>query len=279
MKCFGKDGIDMLIMKQDNPICEINLKTGPTRFCELPPALYLEQGMDLDTCVMNLMNFQAWCAGRLLSLDREHAKAILNSCGLAQAVTDKDRMNVALKYHCLSLKDFYWVQGEEEGLSWNKVNLFDNSLNNIFVDTALFGKGITVENLLLAAPDCATAGVFPKAWVRKNTGFLLYKSSDAITDGVRKEVEASQMLQRLGLSVLNYEYVWYDDTEVSACQCYTGKDCSYAEAGEIADSIGLPVPDKVYYTMLLADYLIGNSDRHRGNWGFLYNTDLNLTDL
>ena len=68
----------------------------------MPYDLYLEKEVenDIDTMMNNLNNYYHWCASRVLSLDRKYAKEILNSIGVAQAVTDKDRADISLSYHC-----------------------------------------------------------------------------------------------------------------------------------------------------------------------------------
>ena len=55
----------------------------------LPYNLFLEEERDIDTLVNNLTNFYYWCSSRVLTLDRTYAKALLNSIGMQQAVTDK----------------------------------------------------------------------------------------------------------------------------------------------------------------------------------------------
>ena len=76
----------------------------------MPYNLYLEESEEIDTLVNNLTNFYYWCATRVLTLDRTYAKEILNSIGMTQAVTDRDRANIALSYRCASLTDVFWVK-------------------------------------------------------------------------------------------------------------------------------------------------------------------------
>ena len=70
----------------------------------LPYNLYLEEVTDddIEIRVQNLDNFYFWCASRVLTLDREYAKEILNSIGATQGSTDRERAQIALSYHCLS---------------------------------------------------------------------------------------------------------------------------------------------------------------------------------
>ena len=42
---------------------------------------------------------------RMMPPDRTYAKEILNSIGASQSVTDRERAQIALSYHCLSLLD------------------------------------------------------------------------------------------------------------------------------------------------------------------------------
>ena len=79
----------------------------------MPFNLYLiENASDMRSRLNNLDNFYYWCSSRILTLDRKYAKEILNSLGKKQAVTDRDRADIAISYHGLSMTDVYWVQGE-----------------------------------------------------------------------------------------------------------------------------------------------------------------------
>lgn len=112
----------------------------------MPCNLYLEETDELDQRVDNVTNFYYWCATRVLTLDRKYAKEILNSMGMGQAVTDRERARVALSYHCLSLTDIYWVREAGEQITFAKNNLFEHHLSNAFVDVALRGRQMTVQN-------------------------------------------------------------------------------------------------------------------------------------
>ena len=217
----------------------------------------------------NITVFNWWCAHRVLSLDREHAKAILNACGLKQATTDKDRADIALEYKCLSLRDFYWVKKKEDTDRWVDINLFDNSLSNAVVNVALKGENLSVTNKYLINSDLMTDGVFPKAWYRKEHTFYLYKGNK--NNSVNKEVRASKILQQLGFNVLNYEKAVYDESEVAVSKCFTSKDIGYVTAGDMIQNYDINTNCYEYDMMNLCDYLVGNSDRHQDNWGYIYN--------
>lgn len=153
----------------------------------MPYNLYLEEDCDIDTLVNNITNFYYWCSSRVLTFDRTYAKEILNSIGMSQAVTDRERAAIALSYRCLSITDVFWVRKKGENVSFRDVNLYDNHLENTFIDISLRGKQYTVQNQALAR-DLSTNGCFPKAWQRYKGGFRLLK------DGGR-EVIIREVLQ------------------------------------------------------------------------------------
>ena len=119
------------IMHDEKKVAEVNMRGEAVilnaRF--MPYDLYLEEQRDFDTLINNMNNFYHWCASRVLSLDRKYAKEILNSIGMAQAMTDRDRAKISLSYHCVSLTDLYWVKRSDEVISYRSINLYDNSLN------------------------------------------------------------------------------------------------------------------------------------------------------
>lgn len=247
----------------------------------LPWSLYLEETTDdIDILVNNITNFQHWCASRILTLDRQYAKLILNSIGASQAFTDKERANIALSYRCLSLTDIYWVRYRREKISFAEVNLYENHLDNALVDVSLRGKQLTIHNAHLEgefAKDLATNGCYPKAWLRKGKHFQLYKDGGAQV--VQNEVLASKVCQCFRCAQVTYRLGEYDGEMVSVSDIMTTKEQSivsreafeiYAENKEI-DPMRyiLKLDANAYYMMNILDYLIGNIDRHWGNWGFL----------
>lgn len=274
---IAKDRGSYTLMLKDRKVFEINLNTGCVIMLEeelMPLDLYLEWGDSQDT-TNNLITFYWWCANRILSLDREYAKEILNFCGLRQATTDRDKAEIALQYKCLSLRDFYWVEKTEISKSWKEVSLFTNSLSNAVVDLALQGKSLTITNSQLIDSDLATDGTFPKAWLRENGIFWLLKGDR--NNSVDKEVFASEYLRELGFDVLAYHRQMYNGEKVSVSKCFTDENTGYITAGNLVQNYDLDYSFPQYDMMLLCDYLVGNSDRHQDNWGYLFNDRCQIT--
>lgn len=248
----------------------------------MPYDMYLEESNDFDDLGNNRANFYYWCASRVLSLDRTYAKQIMNSLGVSQAVTDQDRAQISLSYHCVSLNDVYWVRAAGEAVTFAELNLYDNPLNEAIIPLPLKGKHLTVTNKELA-PDLSTKGCFPKAWIRSGTEFKLLK--DGGEEAVRRELLASKICQCFDVPQVAYEEYFYDGELVTQSTIVTSKRYSmvskmaydvYAinnDLDTIEECIRLdPI---VYYGMNILDYLVGNTDRHPENWGFLVDNDTN----
>ena len=250
----------------------------------MPYDLYLEEDNenDIDILVNNLMNFHHWCASRVLSLDRTYAKEILNSIGVMQAITDKDRANISLSYHCVSLTDVYWVRKEGEDIAFAELNLYDNPLNEAIVELSLKGRQMIVTNKELA-PDLSTKGCFPKAWIREKNGFCLLK--DGGEDVVKKELLASEICQCFDIRQVKYSKYIYHGELVTQSNLVTSKEFSIVSkmafdiyaCNHDLDTLQVckELDPETYYGMNILDYLTGNTDRHPENWGFLVDNRTN----
>lgn len=245
----------------------------------MPYDLVFEESDEIDDRLNNLAVFYHWCSSRMLTLDRKYSKEILNSIGASQSSTDKDRAQIALSYHCLSLTDVYWVEQKGSGVSFDSVNLYSNSLGNSFVDIALRGHQMSVTNSYLLANDLSTNGCYPKAWVRDDSSFLLYK--DGGTDVVHREVLASKICRCFKCDQVLYESDRFDGAPVSVSKIMSNQDfslASYASYDIYCLNHDWNTLERIlqldaygYYMMNILDYLVGNTDRHRENWGLLVN--------
>ena len=249
----------------------------------MPYDLVLEESDDFDDRINNVTNFYYWCASRMLTLDRTYAKEILNSIGASQNVTDRERAQIALSYHCLSLLDVFWVKGEIENIRFEDINLYTHSLSNALVDIALRGHQMTVTNAHLLANDLSTGGCYPKAWVRKDDGFYLYK--DGGQDAVEREVLASKICRCFDCHQVLYEQGMFENEPVSISKIMTSQRYSlvtYAAYDVYCTNRDWNTLDKIleldahgYYMMNILDYLAGNTDRHWENWGLLVDNETN----
>lgn len=243
----------------------------------MPCDLVLEESDDFDDRINNVTNFYYWCASRMLTLDRTYAKEILNSIGASQSVTDRERAQIALSYHCLSLLDVFWVKEENETVRFEDINLYTHSLSNALVDIALRGHQMAVTNAHLLANDLSTGGCYPKAWVRKDDGFYLYK--DGGQDAVEREVLASKICRCFDCHQVLYEQGMFENEPVSISKIMTSQRYSlvtYAAYDVHCTNHDWNTLDKIleldahgYYMMNILDYPGGQHRPPLGKLGFV----------
>ena len=262
------------IMHNETPVAQIDTQ-GSCRILSnkfMPFNLYLEEA---DNLTNNLSNFYFWCANRIMPSNRQYADIILKSLSM----TSKKPAQIALQCHCLSLTDVYWVCTSNESITFKEINLYDNYSENLLIDASLLGKQVTLQSLKGIEKDLSTDGCFPKAWI----GNTLLKGGNPIA--VKNEILASKICQCFQCNQVIYEEGRYKGELVSISNLFTSKRYSivskevfdiYAINHDI-DSIKyiLSLDAYSYYMMNILDYLIGNTDRHWGNWGFLIDNQTN----
>ena len=154
--------------------------------------------------------------------------------------------------------------------------MYENHLENTFMDIALKGRQYTVRNENLAR-DLSTNGCFPKAWQRMENGFRLLKAGK--DDAVERELLASRICRCFDVAQVLYEEDYFDGEKVTDSSNMTSMDYSIVsmKAVEIysqnhhrnTEKYILNLDKHNYYMMNIVDYLVGNTDRHWGNWGVL----------
>lgn len=285
---MGWTYVVMHLRREVAEICE----DGQCRILEpdfLPYNLYLEEDSDLDARINNLSNFYYWCATRVLPVDRTFVKEILNAVGAGQGTTDRDRARIALSYHCVTLTDVFWVKKAGESVCFEDINLYEQSLSDAFVGVSLFGRSLTLENEKLlrwedTAGDISTRGAVPKAWIKRDGIFYLLKDG-GIRD-VEAELRASRIIRCFKIDQVYYEPYEFEGASVSISRLITSLDKSIVpmEFTEIYalnhDTSRVEMIEKYdlygFHMMNIVDYLVGNTDRHWGNWGFEIDNRTNL---
>ncbi|SFT62872.1 hypothetical protein SAMN02910301_2237 [Lachnospiraceae bacterium XBD2001] len=245
----------------------------------IPMDIYVEQSDDIDDRANNLVNFFTWAAERIVHMDRKYAKELLAFYGFDNASSLRERAKIGIATRCLSINDGFWVRKENESIKWEDVNLYQNSLNGSVFELPLVGKGFTVSKETVT-PDFYTDGTAAKAWRRERNDFYLLKADNG-NDSVRKEYEASCILGRIfGNIITSYNLEQFQDKEVSVCKCFTTEDIHLVKADYYSiyrmnhgENFGIDLQTRWknwLETMVLADYLVGNTDRHARNWGIMY---------
>lgn len=265
------------IMYKDIPVLEIdNYVCSVLDYKHLPYALKYD-GVNYDDV------YHGWTETRVLNISKTNAKNILAGYGLSQ----NNKYAIARKLHFATLTDCFWIKDSNEDISWNEVSLFRNPFDLDVSSVALSGGQILFRQRLLS-PEISTLGVAAKTWVWESNYLYLYKVG-------KKEIAASLILDALGVDHVHYEEATENEVlkitdytrlkqiveageKIVKCKCFTSEQISlctwedfriFNAYHDIDEFKALQPFMHDVNQMNVADYIIGNSDRHEGNWGFL----------
>jgi hypothetical protein len=246
---------------------------------------------------INIDKFTYWCSSRVLGLDRENAKKLLNQLGLSQSQTPTEKAKIALIYRCVSLNDSYWVKlGRQDNVKWTDIRLFNNPLNRAIALVALKGSTLSLQARHGLTAEVTTIGSYAKGWFRlgEDKAPYLYKTYGGEGDEVEREICASKVIDCFNVyGNVKYERAVIDGTVCSRCKVMTNNSKGIIHAadfntwcienGNIATRYAVEHCRRDFSQMMVLDYLIANRDRHGYNWGFFQSMNtgeiLGLYDL
>jgi len=204
----------------------------------------------------------------------------------------RNSTELALGSYALNLTDHYWVHKSDIDLKWKDVNFFDNG----FIEAVSFDiEGIYKnEGKEIIAPDLTVDGSLRKKWVLSGNERYLLKSSryDEMQEPFN-EVIASKIMDVLGIDHVQYELARNesDNMPLSICKCMVDRNTEfitaqtvmdmelknnrneYARFIEICGKNGIKDAKKHADEMIILDCIVGNTDRHTGNFGIIRNAD------
>ncbi len=176
----------------------------------------------------------------------------------------------------LSLNDVFWVVEDDFNGQWSQFSLYQNRLDVNVASWTLTEKckgRITRQNL--STPELTTAGRLPKCWRRTRDKVLLYKAGHCYKElQPYSEFYASQVANILGLHCVKYGLSKYKGIICSTCELFTSDKFSFIPVGRLYD-FNDALKDGRFSDMFLFDWIIGNVDRHLGNFGFIVDNDTN----
>lgn len=205
-----------------------------------------------------------------------------------------------LKYvditHALSLNDAYWITNNLTNHKWKNFNLYKNKFDEILAYVAFTGYSQKVSGLI-TTPELTSGGALKKCWSNRSDGIYLIKGDDFAPkkdkrSQVTNEYYASQVAEIMGLNYIPYdleEFKHKDGTKEIVCKCklFTSEDIGYIDAHTYLKLCGISDTEnemktlngqinaaklfgkEAYEDMMLFDTIIGNRDRHLGNFGML----------
>ncbi len=275
----------MYLMLKNTPVLEIEEYRCRIRREELLPVSLRYPDVSYDDVL------HGWTENRTMSIGRTNAKKLLAGFRISQS----NPYRIARMFHFASLLDCYWMKEEGEDLTWEQVSLFANPLERAVSATALLGVNQSFRSLKqrIHTPEFTLQGMSAKAWIREEDGLYLYKVG-------KRELPACQILAALGIPHVHYTEVGEDRLEQIADRVHIDRVyesgekvvksrilsseetamvpwedfqvyCSYQDKNEY-DLVKKMDPDN-YYGMQIADFILGNEDRHGANFGFFMDNE------
>lgn len=272
----------MILMSKDKEVLKYDIDTGKFEILDnkLMPYQLKNCIIEKDDRISFIQNYNSiirFLSSRILPLDRENAKKILNALGYEQTQEPSYKAKIAENCRAVSLQDTYWVKSDKESISWKDVDIMQNHLNKVLMQVALKGDSLTITGKC-HTPELTTNGAYAKCWKRENKDLYLYKKGK--NGESRIEVEVSNILDKTNVPHVKYLAV---DRMTCKCKCMTTKNLSILPAMDFigyCNRLGLnykqeylKIDKENLYKMFIIDYLISNSDRHGLNYGFYYDNN------
>lgn len=235
----------------------------------------------------NLPELNKWWKGRAIPASRDGIKEALSTLhvGLPE--------DLILKSFGLSLSDQYWVKPESTELRWKDINFFDNDFSNDVGEAIFNGIRSNKKDLDLKSPDNTSDGWLKKKWIIKDgKRYLVKAGSEPFEQEPYNEVIATAIFDKL--SILSVQYMLEhvkskkSTTPCSICENFITPDTELVTAWQvlelekksnnvsqyqhlinIVNKLEIQDAQKNIDSMLTVDYIIANSDRHYGNFGFI----------
>ena len=244
--------------------------------------------------IQNIPNYnlsqglQFWWQSRLIPKNRSNFK--INNPDIDFLLTGSNGFN---------LSDQYWIKEEKSDMTWEKGNFYTNPFNED-IGEYITGQGhYNLQNMTSRSPDLFSNGQQDKRWViEKGTRFLVKYGRPPYYEQPFNEMLASEICRRLDIPYVQYTLLIKGKTEpviYSMCPCFVNPDTEFVPAGfiqygrekkrqvsnynhliECCSQYNIQKKEnieKTFMQMIVLDYIIANTDRHYGNFGFLRNAE------
>jgi hypothetical protein len=162
------------------------------------------------------------------------------------------------------------------------------------VGEILFGrKPNDPEKINLMSPDNTSDGWLRKKWIiAEGKRYMVKGGGGYLQQEPYNEVIASVIMQRLGVSHIEYSLIHENEKPYCVCENFitpntelitawqvigsfkkNSRDSDYTHFLRSCEILGIPNVQHFIDQMLTIDYIIANEDRHYNNFGFIRNSE------
>ena len=196
----------------------------------------------------------------------------------------------------LSLNDVWWISDGSH--NWRDVNFYENKLDPDIAKAVFSEEPIPMLSEVSRSPEFSTGGDMAKHWFKRGNEIFLAKKDAPDQDGLCQTVMewfAWQAAEAMGLEAVAYVLrPLHGDILSPVCECkaFTDIRTGFMPAGAfllshgawngLVDALSMTETHvafaqamgvEFYEDMMVFDALIGNSDRHLGNFGMLFDNN------
>jgi len=238
---------------------------------------------NLAHCIVQL---DAWIKSRGLAESRNDLNEI------KKMFNANEKNELIVKSYGLNLTDHFWISEKNKNVKWEDVNYFDNIFDEIKIDD---NADFSIDkNVKTPSPNFCVDGSIVKRWIINDKGerVLLKGSRFGIMQETFNELIASNIMEELKINHVTYnlkrtkDYIPY-----SECITMSDKNHEYINAAwvlgledygmkdvydqyiDICSRNGIEDVKERVDEMIAIDFIIGNDDRHKGNFGIIRNPD------
>ncbi len=256
------------------------------KISEIYDAAHLPVGISCKNGIADRKALNEWWTDRSIPASRSGVRNALEHLNISNTKM------LLVRCFGLSLSDQYWIKPQNEDITWDAINFFNNPFSEDIGDV-LFGTPKNMEGFDFSSPDNTSDGCLKKRWKLINGKRCLVKGgSDLARQQPFNEVIATKIMERLGIPHVAYELIWDSGSPYSVCEDFVTADTELVSAWRILQTQKKPNNVSVYQhfvnccqelgvtdivksldRMLVLDYIIANEDRHLNNFGLLRNAE------
>lgn len=224
-----------------------------------------------------------WWHSRIIPASREGLDYILAINNVETSAA------LSVKSLGLSLSDQYWIKPADTDLIWEDVNFFMNEFSSDLGRSFFERSSASLPDISVRTPDASSNGWLKKKWmIIGGKRYLAKTGSGTILQEPYNEVAASKIMDLIGLKHVTYSVIEEKNRPLSLCENFITTNTEYVPAAFICNALPKEKGD-MYFThlqkcaaylnipggqdyidnLLTIDFLLENTDRHYGNFGFI----------
>lgn len=282
-------GMKCTLMHKRIAVAELELDDA-TGFIQKIKKVYAEEHLPVGVPVkrgkVDRVALNEWWTDRSIPTSRSGIREALQTLDIANTKM------LLIRCFGLSLSDQYWIYPEGSGLTWDKVNFFENSFSDDIGDV-LFGANKKANAFDFTSPDNTSDGNLKKRWkIIGGKRCLVKGGSNPFRQQPFNEVIAAEIMKRLGIPHVSYTVMWDKGAPYCVCEDFVSEDTELVPAWRIiqtqkkennvsvyqhflncCEKLGITDVVPFLDRMIVLDYIIANEDRHLNNFGALRNAE------